>query len=90
MDDLDAILIKLARAPLSENLDAMEAKVLARITAQPVAHGGMGIGVTTIAVALVMGIVGGGSANDGVAISPASALGPVSPLAPSTLLLGEP
>ena len=47
--------------------------------------------VTTIAVALFMGIFGAGvPARQASAMSPLSPLGPVSPLAPSTLLLGEP
>lgn len=91
MNDLDAMLSKLAMAPVPASLDGMEARVLARITARPMARVGMGIGVTTIAIALLMGIVGAGvPAKQASAMSPLSPLGPASPLAPSTLLLGAP
>lgn len=91
MNDLDAMLAKLAQAPVPAGIDGMEARVLARIAARPIARVGMGVGATTIAVALVMGVLGAGvPAKQGSAMSPLSPLGPVSPLAPSTLLLGEP
>lgn len=91
MNDLDAMLTKLAAAPAPVGFDGMEARVLARIAARPMASAGMGVGATTIAVALVMGILSAGvPARQASAMSPLSPLGPVSPLAPSTLLLGEP
>ena len=88
MNDLDEMLTKLAMAPVPADLDGMEVRVLARIAARPLAHIGMGVGAMTIATALVMGIVGAGvPARQANAMSP---LGPVSPLSPSTLLLGAP
>jgi hypothetical protein len=91
MNDLDEMLTKLAMAPVAADLDGMEAKVLARIAARPLARIGMGVGAMTIATALVMGIVGAGvPTRQASAMSPLSPLGPVSPLAPSTLLLGAP
>jgi len=91
MNDLDAMLSKLAMAPVPASLDGMEARVLARIAAQPMARSGMGVGAMTIAVALVMGVLGAGvPVKDASAMSPLFPLGPVSPLAPSTLLVGEP
>jgi hypothetical protein len=91
MNDLDAMLTKLAMAPVPAGLDGMEARVLARIVARPMARVGMGIGAMTIAIALVMGIVGAGvPTQQASAMSPLSLLGPASPLAPSTLLLGAP
>jgi hypothetical protein len=91
MNDLDAMLTKLAMAPVPDDLDGMEAKVLARIAARPLARIGMGVGAMTIATALVMGIVGAGvPTRQASAMSPLSPLGPMSPLSPSTLLLGAP
>ncbi|MBI0476949.1 hypothetical protein D9601_16470 [Sphingomonas sp. MA1305] len=91
MDDLDAVLTRLARAPVPASLDGIEARVLARIAARPAARAGMGLGAMTIAVALGMGILGAGvPAKEASAASTLSPLGPVSPLAPSTLLVGAP
>jgi hypothetical protein len=91
MNDLDEMLTKLAMAPVPDDLDGMEAKVLARIAARPLARIGMGVGAMTIATALVMGIVGAGvPTRQASAMSPLSPLGPMSPLSPSTLLLGAP
>ncbi len=91
MDNLDAILTRLAEAPVPASLDMIQARVLARIAAQPAATSGTGMAAITIAAALVMGILGArvpGRAT-GTAL-PLSPLAPVSPLAPSTLLAGEP
>lgn len=91
MNDLDALLSKLAMAPEPAGLDGMEARVLARIAAQPMARVGMGVGVMTVAVALVMGVLGAGvPVRQAGAMSPLFPFGPASPLAPSTLLVGEP
>ena len=90
MNDLDAVLKKLARAPAPASLDGIEDRVLARIAARPAVRVGMGVGAMTIAVALVMGMVGAGvpaKEADATSLSP---LGPGSPLAPSTLLVGAP
>lgn len=90
MDDLDAVLMKLARAPAPASLDEIEDRVLARIAIRPGARVGMGVGAMTIAVALVMGIVGAGVPAKEAGATSLSPLGPVSPLAPSTLLVGAP
>jgi hypothetical protein len=91
MNDLDTMLTKLAMEPVPADIDGMEARVLARIAARPIARVGMGVGATTVAAALVMGILGAGvPAKQASAMSLVSPLGPLSPLAPSTLLLGEP
>lgn len=90
MDDLDAMLTRLARVPVPTSLDGMEARVFARIAARPAARIGMGIGAAAIAVALGMGVVGAGVPARETGMSPLSPLGPVSILAPSTLLAGEP
>lgn len=91
MEDLDEVLMRLARAPVSARLDETEAKVLARIAARPMARAGMGIGAMMIAAALVMGVYGARVPAKGARGEPLlSPLGPVSRLAPSTLLVGEP
>ena len=91
MDDLDAVLMKLAQAPVPASLDMIEARVFARIAARPAARVGMGIGAMTIAAALAIGIFGARiPTKETGAVSPLSPLGPVSPLAPSTLLAGAP
>ena len=91
MDDLDAMLTRLAQTPLLSSVDAIEARVLARIAARPVASASMGIGAMTTAAALVLGIVGAGiPAREARATTPLSPFGPTSPLAPSTLLVGTP
>lgn len=90
MDDLDRTLAMLAGAPVPASLDGMEAQVLARIGARPVARlAGLGVGVVTVA-ALAIGMVGAelpATASPTVSLAP---LGGGSPLAPSTLLIGEP
>lgn len=89
MDDLDRALARLADAPLPPALDAVEARVLARIEARPAPrHSGIGLAAVTLA-ALAIGIVG---ADLPAAASPAASLAPLGgdlALAPSTLL-GEP
>jgi len=91
MNNLDAVLMRLAHAPVPESLDGIEARVLARISAGPAARVGIGVGAMTIAAALVMGIFGAGvPAQEARAASLLFPLGPVSPLAPSTLLVGTP
>lgn len=89
MDDLDALLTRLAQAPVPTSLDGMEARIFARIAARP-ARARIGIGSAAIAVALGMGVVGAGVPARETSVSPLSLLGPVSTLAPSTLLGGEP
>lgn len=91
MDDLDAVLIRLAQAPVPASLAGIEGRVLARIAAPPAVRVGMGVGAMAIGAALVMGIVGAGVPAKGAsAASFLSPLGPASPLAPSTLLVGAP
>jgi len=88
--DLDAVLASLAQAPVPASLALMEDRVLARIAARPAARAGMGIGALTIAAALLIGIGSAGVPTKDANAAPLSPLGPNSPLAPSTLLLGEP
>lgn len=91
MDDLDTMLVRLAEGPMPANLDGLEARVLARIAAQPRAGVGVGLGSMTIAVALVMGIAGAElPVRHTSAAAPLSQFGSVPALAPSTLLVGEP
>lgn len=90
MDDLDAMLTRLAQAPLPAALDGIEGRVFARISSQPAARAALGIGALGVAMALAMGVAAGGAApSPAYAASSLSPLGPESPLAPSTLL-GEP
>lgn len=89
MDDLDRALARLADVPAPTALDDMEARVLARIGARPIARTGLHVGMVA-AAALVIGVAGGGvpaTASEPVSLSP---LTDGSPLAPSTLLAGAP
>lgn len=91
MDDLDALLARLAHAPLPASLDNLETRVLARIATQPSARSGFGFGAIAIAVAMILGVAGAGvPAAPVFAVSSLAPLGPHSPLAPSTLLMGTP
>lgn len=90
MDELDAVLMRLAQAPVPSGLEGIEAQVMARIASQPAVRVGAGIGAMTIAAALIMGMVGAGMPAKQASAASLSPLGPVSPLAPSTLLLGAP
>lgn len=91
MDDLDAVLTKLAHAPVPPALEAVEGRVLARIASRPTARAGLGLGALTVAFGLAMGVVAGGAVTTPAqAASSLAPLGPGSPLAPSTLLVGEP
>lgn len=91
MDDLDRALARLADAPVPAALDGVEAQVLARIRARPtMRQAGLGVGVLTTIAALMIGVAGADlptAANAAPSLSP---LGGYSPLAPSTLLAGEP
>lgn len=54
MDDIDLALARLAGQPIPAVLDALEARVLARIGAQPSArNAGLGIGAVTIAAVAI-------------------------------------
>lgn len=91
MDDLDAMLNRLAHAPLPPALDMIECQVLAKIASRPAARTAFGVGALSVALALAMGIfAGGGSLTPANRASSLSPLSPDSPLAPSTLLAGEP
>ncbi len=91
MDDLDAVLTKLAQAPVPPALEAIEGRVMARIASRPTARAGLGIGALTVAFGLTMGVVAGGAApTPAQGVSSLAPLGPGSPLAPSALLIGEP
>lgn len=91
MHELDRTLARLAHAPVPAALDTIDARVLARIASRPaVRQAGLGIGVLTTLAALAIGMVG---ADLSVVASAAPTLAPLggsSPLAPSTLLVGEP
>lgn len=89
MNDLDALLGQLARAPAPPGLASIEERVFARLSARTAAQAGLGLSIGTIAAALVMGIAGSVPAS-AVGASPLAPLGPSSPLAPSSLLVGAP
>ena len=91
MDDLDALLARLAHAPLPPALDYLEVRVLARIAAQPSARSGFGFGAIAIGAAMILGVAGAGVPVTPVfAVASLAPLGLSSPLAPSTLLMGAP
>jgi hypothetical protein len=91
MHDLDAALARLTYAPTPLALETLEARVLARIAAQPTVRSGPGLGALAVVTALTMGVAGAGvPAAPAFAVSPLAPLGPSSPLAPSTLLAGVP
>lgn len=89
MDDIDGALSRLAQAPVPPALDALEARVLARISAAPPSRTGVGVGVITVA-ALAIGMASAGIPVAAGTAAPLSPLGPDSALAPSTLLAGTP
>jgi hypothetical protein len=91
MDDLDAALAKLARAPMPMGLDAFESRVLESIRAQPIVRSGLGLSTVAILAAVTMGITGA-NVHDKQAQSVGffTPLGPSLPLAPSTLLASGP
>lgn len=89
MDDIDRALARLAEVPAPATMDDMEARVLARIGARPASGTGLHLGMVA-AAALAIGVVGGGvpaTASEPASLSPIAG---GSPLAPSTLLAGEP
>ena len=90
MYDLDRALARLAGAPVPTALEGIEEQVLVRISARPVVRqAGLGLGVVTMA-ALAIGMIGAelpATASPAVSLAP---LGGASPLAPSSLLIGEP
>lgn len=91
MDDLDKALARLAGEPVPAELDGIEAGVLARISARPAAQrAGIGIGIMTTIAALLIGMAGAGVPATATSAASLSPLGGSSPLAPSTLLIGEP
>lgn len=90
MDDLDRALARLAAAPAPRTLDGIDAAVFARIEAQATPGvGAVGIGAMAV-VALTIGMIGAelpATAQPAVSLAPLSGS---SPLAPSSLLVGEP
>ncbi|MBB4619755.1 hypothetical protein [Sphingomonas abaci] len=89
MDELDRALARLAGTPAPAELDGIEAQVFARIGSRPVVRQtGIGLGVVT-AAALAIGIVGAELPAAARPTVPLAPLGGASPLAPSSLLLGE-
>jgi hypothetical protein len=91
MDDIDHMLARLAHAPSPPALDDLGARVLHRLMAQPTLRSGLGVGVLTIMAALAMGLAGAEfPVASPASTAPLSLFGASSPLAPSTLLAGEP
>jgi hypothetical protein len=91
MDDIDHMLARLAHAPSPPALDDLGARVLHRLLAQPASRSSFGVGAFTIVAALAMGVVGAElPVASPAATVPLSPFGASSPLAPSTLLAGEP
>jgi len=89
MDDLDRALARLAVVPAPGALDGIDAAVFARIEARATPRvGAAGIGAVAV-VALTIGMIGAelpATAQPAVSLAPLSG---TSPLAPSTLLVGE-
>ncbi|WP_309612355.1 hypothetical protein [Sphingomonas sp.] len=89
MNELDTILMRLAQAPLPAGFAAIEEVVLARVAAGAAYRTRRGVGIATIAVALVMGIAGAVMPSREVAATPLTPFGPISPLSPAALLGGN-
>jgi hypothetical protein len=91
MDDIDHMLARLAQAPGPLALDDLGAKVLDRLVARSASHSGLGVGALAVVASVAMGVAGAelpvASSSATVSLSP---FGAGSPLAPSTLLAGEP
>lgn len=91
MDDLDKALATLASEPVPAALDDIEAGVFARVGSRPTARqAGFGIGIVTTIASLAIGIVGAGTPATASSAASLVPLGGSFPLAPSTLLVGEP
>jgi len=88
MDSLDSVLMRVAHAPVPASVEEIDVRVLARIAAQPAMRLGMGVGGMTIAIALMMGMVGASVPAQEASTASLTPLAPVSSLAPSSLLLG--
>ena len=88
MDDIDRALARLADLPAPTTLDDMEARVFARISAGPTPRTGLHVGAVIVA-ALAIGVAGGGVPATAREPASLSLLSGGSPLAPSTLLVGE-
>jgi predicted cobalt transporter CbtA len=90
LDDLDRTLERLGQVPMPSGFEAMEANVFARIAAGSAARVGLRIGPAVFVVAALMGVMGAGLPLPSTAAASLAPLGPAQPLAPSTLLIGEP
>ena len=89
MDQLDAILAKMALAPVPEGLESMDRAVLARIAASSTRILRAGVSSAAIGLALSIGVISAAMpAREASATSSLTPLG-MSPLAPSALLMGE-
>lgn len=90
MDQLDAMLSSLARAPLPSLLNSIDEAVLARIAASTAGAGLSGLSALTIGAALTMGMIGAVLPKEEAgAAAYMSPPGSMSPIAPSVLLSGE-
>lgn len=91
MDDVDNLLSRLAQAPLPMSLDGIEASVFDKIASATAARARQRVGAMAISGALAIGMIGAFVPAQGSgAGSQMTSLGANSPLAPSTLLNGEP
>jgi len=90
MNNIDTILQQLRDAPLPPQLARLDGVVLDALAARPVSGAIVRPASMAAIAALVVGIVGGLPGSNGPAAAAAVApLGTPSPLAPSSLLVGE-
>jgi hypothetical protein len=91
--ELDKVLGKLAAAPLHPGLTSIEDKVFARVREEAAlarqASYGLRVGAVSALAALGLGIAAGSPVAALPSRNILSPFGPSSPLAPSTLLVGE-
>lgn len=90
MNDIDEMLARLAREPVHPGLGGIEAGVFARIGEARAARAGVGMGALAIVVAVGMGVAGAGAPPaTAQPRAPLSPFGLSTPLAPSSLLVGD-
>lgn len=90
--ELDEALGRLAASPLHPGLTSIEDKVLARVRENALAgqaSHGLRVGAVAALAALGLGIAAGSPGAASPSPDTLSPFGPSSPLAPSTLLVGE-
>jgi hypothetical protein len=91
MDDIDHLLARLACVPSPPALEDLGTRVLNRLLEHPTSRSGLGVGTFIVVAALGLGMAGAElPVASSVATTPLSPFGASSPLAPSTLLAGEP